>query len=170
MIGISYIADAPIPSRAANCVQVLHMSSALAQTGCDVTLYAPWSSERLSGAAGAARLKEEFAIDHPVPIQYLPHASVAGRLFGTYFPVAAMAARWSPRRFVMTRNARIACLAADLGLDVILESHTPPNSPRLGKALNRLVHSPRLVLWVFISARLRELFAGHIGKATPEVV
>ena len=170
MIGISYIADAPIPSRAANCVQVLHMSSALAQAGCDVTLYAPWASERLSGAAGAARLKDEFAIDRPVPIQYLPHASVGGRLFGTYFPVAALAARWSPRPFVMTRNARIACLAADLGLDVILESHTPPNSARLGKALNRLVHSPRLVLWVFISARLRELFAGHIGKATPEVV
>jgi glycosyltransferase involved in cell wall biosynthesis len=170
VIGITYVADAPIPSRAANCVQVLQMSSALAQAGCDVTLFAPWSRERSSGAAGAARLRDEFAVETPVPIRYLPHANIAGRLAGSYFPVAALAARWSSRRFVMTRNARVAALAADLGLDVILESHTPPNSARLGKALNRLVHSPRLALWVFISARLRELFQSHIGANTPHVV
>jgi glycosyltransferase involved in cell wall biosynthesis len=170
VIGINYIADAPIPSRAANCVQVLQMSSALARAGADVTLYAPWSSERLSGASGERRLIEEFALERPVPIRYLPHASVAGRLFGSYFPVSALAARWSRRRVVMTRNARIGALAAELGLDVILESHTPPSSARLGKALNRLVRSPRLLLWVFISERLRELLAGQLRSDTPHVV
>jgi glycosyltransferase involved in cell wall biosynthesis len=170
MIGLSYLADAPIPSRAANCVQVLQMSSALALQGCDVMLYAPRSAERLQGAMIARRQQEEFALEAPVRMRYVPAPSVRGRFRASYFPLAVAAARLSTRRFVMTRNPRIAALAGEVGLNVVLESHMPPNSAAGEAALRRLARSPRLKLWVFISERLREQFAPYLSANTPTVV
>jgi glycosyltransferase involved in cell wall biosynthesis len=170
MIGLSYLADAPIPSRAANCVQVLQMSSALALHGCDVMLYAPRAADRLKGAMIARRQQEEFALEVPVRMRYVPAPSLRGRFRGSYFPLVVAAARLSGRRFVMTRNPRIAALAAGVGLDVVLESHMPPNSAASQAALRRLARSPRLKLWVFISERLREQFAPFMSADTPALV
>lgn len=169
-IRLSYIADAPIPSAAANCVQTLHMSAALAALGADVRLVAPWAPERLQGLVGARRQRHEFALSSALPIQYVPYVELRGSLRGSYFPLSVLAARLSGRPFLMTRNARIAALGARAGLHVVLETHLPPSSPALHAALEHVARSPRLALWVFVSDALRSLHARYIDPRTPTLV
>ncbi len=82
-----------------------------------------------------------------------PYVSIGGRLRGSYFVVAAAAARAAGADLVFTRNPRIARLACGLGLDVVLESHLVAD-PELARDL---AASPHLKRWVFISERLRDL-------------
>src|SRR5262249_43372577 len=164
---IAYLADAPLPSRAANAVSILKMSDALVRLGCDVTVYSPWHDARVRDPAGLARLREEFALDGGFQLRYLPFLELRNRFAGSYFAVGALAAALTRVDLVYTRNARMAWLCTWLGRPVILESHmTVGTSARGLAAVRRMAESPLLRRWVFISDRLRALFRDRV--ALPE--
>src|SRR5262249_18872790 len=97
-----------------------------------------------------------------VPVRYLPYPHLGTRLAGSYFVLAALAARLLRPDLVYTRNLRIADLCARLGLDVLVETHAVPRPGRQQRAAARLVGHRRLRRWVVISERLRVLTAAVV--------
>ncbi len=159
MTRIVYVADAELPSQAANAVQVLKMVSAFGALGHEVRLLAPWHRNRLRGPTAQVWLREAFVLDGPFRLSYLPYVKVAGRLGGSYFPIASGAARLLRPELVYTRNARIAELCLRLGCRVVLETHSVVAQGRALAATRRLRSAPGLARWVFISDRLRARYA-----------
>lgn len=156
---IAYVADNPIPSQAANCVQILSMASALAATGASVRLFAPWRSQRVRGACEFSALCARFAVQENFRLSYLPAPSILGRLGGSYFWLAALGAKAHRPDLVITRSLRIADACTRLGLRVVVELHAPPNSDRGVAVLRALAARPLLLRWVFISDQLRRICA-----------
>jgi glycosyltransferase involved in cell wall biosynthesis len=167
---ITYIADAPVPSSAANCVQMLQMNSALAAAGHQVTLLARWHSQRARGTAGARRMCADYAVHANFSIHYLPFVRVRQRLGGSYFWVAAAAARALKPDLVITRTARIASACEKLGLRVLLELHTPPDSEAGWRNIRQLARSASVLRWVFISERLRQIFSNQVELPARKVL
>jgi glycosyltransferase involved in cell wall biosynthesis len=161
-MNIVYVADSDLPSTAANSVQILKMVGAFAELGHLVTLLAPWHRRRVRSGDELARLRRDMGLAAPFSFHYLPFFSIRGRLRGSYFVVAATAARALSPDLVFTRNARVGAWCVRLGLDVVLESHAVSQSPRLLRALRDLSASPHLRRWVFISERLRRLHAERV--------
>ncbi|HVK73809.1 MAG TPA: glycosyltransferase [Kofleriaceae bacterium] len=135
------------------------MVAAMGELGHDVTLFTPWHDGR---ARDLARLRSEFALNGRFTLRYLPFIAMGERLRGSYFAIAAAAARLQ-RALIYTRNVRIGALAAHLGCRVIVESHNPLNSPRQMAAARELAASRCLARWVFISDRLRQLVATQVS-------
>jgi glycosyltransferase involved in cell wall biosynthesis len=160
---ITYIADAPIPSTAANCVQMLQMNSALAAGGHEVSLLGRWHPQRARGSAALRRMCADFAVSPNFSIHYLPFVRLRRRLGASYFWVAAAAARALRPDLVITRTARIAGACGRLGLRVLLELHTPPDSAKGWQTVRRLADCGNVLRWVFISERLQQIFAEQVA-------
>jgi glycosyltransferase involved in cell wall biosynthesis len=159
---ITYISDAVIPSTAANCVQMLQMNSALAAGGHEVSLLGRWHPHRARGSAAMRQMCADFAVRQNFSIHYLPFVRLRRRLGASYFWVAAAAARALHPDLVITRTARIASASGMLGLRVLLELHTPPESSAGWHNVRRLASCGNVLRWVFISERLQEIFAEQV--------
>jgi glycosyltransferase involved in cell wall biosynthesis len=156
-----YVHNAPIPSIAANAVQVAKMCSAFQQIGMDTTLVAPGgmlgSSEEIRATYGlATAINVQGVPQLPVPGRELIFGAVVGRRYGKV-----------PGTLFYTRSVAIAYSLARTRNDVILELHGPVSSmrERLRRRFSRLVGSPRLACLVVISNALRR----NILESFPEV-
>jgi glycosyltransferase involved in cell wall biosynthesis len=163
---IAYIADAEIPAATANSVQILQMCAAMAGLGHEVTLWGPSHPRRAASAGSVAALRSDFALPATFRLRYLPRLTIGGRLGGLFHPEAVLAARFAGCDLAFTRNPRVAAWACRLGIRAVLESHSLNNSARQDAACRYLGSSPHLARWVFISDRLRELFAQRFSLPT----
>jgi glycosyltransferase involved in cell wall biosynthesis len=157
---IDYAANSAIPSRSANSLQVMKMCGAFAAAGHDVRLLipkrAPVEADR---SLPAERVRERYGVRESFPIVRLPWPRLRGR-FLAFGLAATGAARLRSPDLLYCRALQVAFLGIRAGLDVIYESHVPPE--HLGSAnrwfFERIRMSPRLVRVVVISDALARHF------------
>jgi glycosyltransferase involved in cell wall biosynthesis len=92
----------------------------------------------------------------------LPHLERPERLRFLYFTLAPLLSRLGGADLVFTRNPRIAQIATTVGLRVLIEWHDPPKTRRTMRLTRRLCDNPRVVRWVFVSDRLREIMSAEL--------
>jgi glycosyltransferase involved in cell wall biosynthesis len=158
---IVYIEEGWVPSIAAYSVHTLHTVSAMGELGHEVTLLAP---DHPGAARGPAEdeLRRATGLAGPFRLRYLPHRDRPARLRLAYLALAPLLARLGGADLVFTRNPRVAHIATLARLRVLIEWHDPPGTARTLRLARRLVESPRVVRWVFVSERLREIMAGRL--------
>lgn len=149
-----YVHTAPVPSKAANAVQVAKMCAAFQAAGAETLLIQP------AGAGGAA---EEIGAHYGLDRRFAARRLIAPKLPGRELLLGALAAVLhdpGPRGVIYTRSVSVAAGAARLGRRVALEMHLPASAlrGRLARRLSRLVASPHFVRLIVISGRLRDDF------------
>ncbi len=154
---IVYLEDGWVPGAAAYALHTLQTVAAMGELGHDVTLVAPAHEEAARGPA-VDEMRRELGLRGPFRLQYLPYLERPHRLRPAYFALAPFWARVRGAELVFTRNPRIAQIATLLRLRVVIEWHDPPM--RRGAALARtLADEDRVVRWVFVSERLRQIMS-----------
>ncbi len=151
---LTYVHTAPVPSHAANAVQVTKMCAAFQAAGAETLLVQP------AGAGGTA---EEIAMHYGLDKRFAARRLIAPRVPGQELLFGALAAvLHSPGRegVIYTRSVSVAAGAAALGRWVALEMHLPASAlrGRIARRLSRLIASPHFVGMIVISGKLREDF------------
>jgi len=147
---IAHISLAEIPSNKANSIQVMKINQALQQLGESVTLY----------AAGEDRVKWDelsalYGIQTPFPVVRLGSGGLLRQLSLSLRGVKK--ARRDGMDLVFSRTLWVAFIACLRGFPVVLELHDLPVG-RFGPLLYRwLLRTRRPVLFVYITAALKEL-------------
>jgi glycosyltransferase involved in cell wall biosynthesis len=149
-----YAHTAPVPSLAANAVQVAKMCAAFQAAGVETNLV---QSARTGGTVD--EIVAHYGLDRRFEARRLIMPPLPGRelLFG-----ALAAGLHGPGRegVIYTRSVSVAAGAAALGQRVALEMHLPASAlrGRIARRLARLVASPRFAGMVVISGKLCEDF------------
>lgn len=152
---LTYIHTAPVPSLAANAVQVARMCSAFEAAGAETVLVQP------SGSGGSA---EEIVAQYGLDTRFATHRLIMPPLPGRELLFGALAAALhGPGRdgVIYTRSISVAAGAAALGQRVALEMHLPVSAlrGRIAHRLARVVASRHFAGLVVISGKLRDDFA-----------
>lgn len=149
---LTYVHMAPVPSFAANAVQVARMCSAFAAAGAETLLVQP------SGSGGTAEeIAAQYGLERRFETRSVPAPPVPGRelIFG-----ALAALRHGPRRggVVYARSVSVGAAAAALGRPVVLEMHIPASGMRrrLARRLGHVLASPHFVTMIVISGSLKD--------------
>ena len=139
---IALVAPAPIPSKAANSIQVMKMAQAYAQIGHDFELIVPAGSQSIDWD----QLREHYGLQTQFPIAEL---SVKCWMRGYDYALnVARYARQQQFELLHTRHPQTAAWAADSRIPTVFELHDLPTGymgPRLlkiflaGKAARALV-------------------------------
>jgi glycosyltransferase involved in cell wall biosynthesis len=164
---IAYIEEGWVPSTAAYSVHTLHTVAAMGELGHEVTLIAPAHPGAARGEAALEELRRATGLRGRFRLRYLPHLEHPERLRFLYFTLAPALARLARVDLVFTRNPRIAQIATLVGLRVLLEWHDPPKTRRTLRLTRGLCDNRRIVRWVFVSDRLREIMTAEMPIAEP---
>ena len=167
---VVYIEEGWVPSTAAYSVHTLHTVAAMGELGHDVTLLAPEHAGAARDPETLDELRRATGLRGPFRLRYLPHLERPERLRFLYFTLAPALSRLGGADLVFTRNPRIAQIAATLGLRVLIEWHDPPKTRRTMRLTRRLCDERRVVRWVFVSDRLRELMTAELPVAPDRCV
>ncbi|MAB15386.1 glycosyltransferase family 4 protein [Parvibaculum sp.] len=151
---IAYVHTAPVPSPAANAVQVARMCAAFSAEGVETCLVQPWG-----GGGDAGEIASEYGLDTQFETRKLPLLSVPGSKF-LYGALASLLYGPGREGVVYTRSVSVAAAACMLCQPVALEMHVSAASlrPRLAKRLECVIDSPYFVGMIAISGRLRDDF------------
>ena len=165
---LTYIHDAPIPSSAANAVQVTKMCEAFQLEGAEVTLVAPFNGFRgcsFRHLAGIYGLSERFRLLR-FPILPLPGRALS---FGA---AGLMMSRLSGRSIAYTRSIAVGHVATRLGVPTVLELHHPVSDfrPVLRGRLQKLSNSRNFLLAVVISDRLKKDYEHTLPQLTGRIM
>ncbi|HEY4344552.1 MAG TPA: glycosyltransferase family 4 protein [Parvibaculum sp.] len=149
---LTYVHMAPVPSFAANAVQVARMCSAFAAAGAEVVLVQP------AGEGGNA---DEIAAQYGLKTRFAARSALAPGMPGRELVFGALAALLHAARrggVIYARSVSVGAAAAALGQRIVLEMHVPASGlrPRLVRRLERVLASPRFVMLVVISGSLKE--------------
>lgn len=151
---ILHLSESPIPSRAANSIQVMKMCQAMAQEGHDVTLLAPagWDDRDTS----VASLWHHYSVEPLFAVKWLPSPHPFPSY--SYGAVAGAYCRLAGSDVVYARHLPGALVAARVGCRVVFEAHDVPSAhSRVGWALSDLlVRAPRLARVVTTSRALAD--------------
>jgi glycosyltransferase involved in cell wall biosynthesis len=152
-IRIHYIHDGPVPSLAANAVQVTKMCAAFQANGAAVTLTVP------SGRAGTRdEIARHYRLSSNVAIRRLPNLHIPGcqLIFGGM----AVLGSWSSGTIVFTRSISVGLISTLLGVPTALEMHMPVSTmrPVMADRLRRMITRQSFLMLVVISERLRREF------------
>lgn len=149
---LTYVHLPPVPSLAANAVQVARMCSAFEAAGTETLLVQP------SGSGGTIeKISAQYDLQTAFAVRSVPAPIVPARelIFGLLATL-----RYGPRRdgVVYTRSVSIAAAAAILAQPVVLEMHLPASGirRRLARRLHRVLASPHFATMVVISGRLQD--------------
>jgi len=154
---ILYLANARIPSRTANSIQVMKVSAALASLGHEVELVVPRFHGRPAETHG---LEEHYGVRGGFRVRWLAGWRLLGRV--AWEGLAAAHALRSRADLFVTRNERVAWTLARAGRATVLEVHQPPAKHLDRWAMDALAATPGLRLVVVISEALRRrLVAAH---------
>ncbi|MDP2620659.1 MAG: glycosyltransferase family 4 protein [Hyphomicrobiales bacterium] len=166
-----YIHDAPVPSLAANGVQVAKMCQAFQAAGADTTLIVP-----RDGNAGADRydlIAEAYGLKRHLRFaaKALPVMRVPGRTLW-YGASAVLSAGLGPHGMVYTRSISVGAAAAALGRPFVLELHMPVSAyrPVVARRLRRLARGRALRLLVVISDRLRRDYERNMPEVASRIL
>lgn len=151
-----YLHNAPVPSTAANAVQVASMCSAFEAAGMPTVLVRP------SGPGGSIEeivSQYDLATGFAVRSVFMPKIPAREILYAA----SAILRYGSKGDVVYTRSVSVATVAGVLGLPFVLEMHIPASGmrSRLTRRLGRVIASPRFVKMVTISASLRDDYERH---------
>ena len=154
---ILYLANARVPSRTANSMQVMKVCAALASLGHEVELVVPRFQR---GIPSTSTLEEHYGVPVGFPIRWLGGWRPLGRV--AWESVAAVQALRAGAGLYLTRNERVAAALARGGRATVLEAHQPPAKLLDRVAWRALVGAPGLRLVVAISRALAaRLVAAH---------
>lgn len=175
-----YLHNAPVPSTAANAVQVAKMCAAFQNAGADVTLMSPMTGLRdtpFDTIASTYGLKTAFATRRS------PRPNIPGR--DMLFALVGMLLHRLSGKFVLyTRSAAVGFAAIRINLPVVLELHVAASSFREKATLRlgNIFRSDKFVQLVVINDRLRveyeadfpdlsgRILVAHDGADQPEPV
>ena len=167
---VRHLSGSPIPSRAANSIQVMKMCEAMAGEGYEVKLLAP--SDPADRAPITGSLWQFYGVEPSFNITWLPARGPLGNYL--YGLLAALHCRlWRPPDVVFARHLPGALMAAALGCRVIFEAHNQPSGyGRLGPTLfSLLVRQRRLQRLVVLSQALKdELLATWPSHLSPDAL
>jgi len=157
----------PLTSPAANVVQVVKMTGALAGLVPRVQLVTPG----LPGRAARLQLESRFAIEHAFRLTAVPRWPGPARQL-LYGVLAASAARLWGADMVLARCVNSAYLATQLGLPTVLELHQPIRSLpwRMQRRIVRTVTARSFRQLVVITGALRAACEADLGLAPHQVV
>jgi glycosyltransferase involved in cell wall biosynthesis len=150
-IHIHYIHDGPIPSLAANAVQVAKMCAAFQANGTSVTLTVP-----AGRVATDDELKAEYRLTSDLTVRRLRSVPMPGSKL--IFGALAVVGQWSSDSIVFTRSVSVSRMSTLLGVPTILELHGPISMLRdvMPGRLRRVASRPSFRLVVVISERLKQ--------------
>lgn len=149
-----YLHTAPVPSLAANAVQVAKMCDAFAGAGVDTTLMVP--GDRQQGSGAYARVSEAYGLRWQFEVSHAFLPNCPGSQF--IFSIQALASQWGKSPFlVYTRAVSIASTAHFFRVPFALELHVSASSyrQRLARRLDILSRSRYLRGVIVISDKLR---------------
>jgi glycosyltransferase involved in cell wall biosynthesis len=151
-VKIVYIANARIPSRTANSLQIMKVCAALSADGHDVRLIVPRFNRHTPSRES---LEELYGVVATFRIDWLRGYRSLGRLW--YEVRAVMRGRRLRADLYMTINERVAAALADRGAPTVCELHELPRRDRDDRAVRTLTHARGVRLIVVVTAALREL-------------
>ncbi len=147
-----YLHNAPVPSNAANAIQVAKMCAAFAQRGIETKLACPRSH---SGGGSYETLADAYGLERQFDVVYWrPLRIPAGQLVTAFLQLWHVAGRG--RTVVYTREYAFAYVAMMLRIPVVLELHTSvrDRGKRTQRRFRRLARSQFLRRVVAISGAL----------------
>ena len=154
---MTYIHVAPVPSIAANAVQVAKMCAAFQESGVEMTLVTPPAARGVR--RGYDGLSDAYHLIRRFRVKRLPMFPLPGRqlLFGAGAVLLGGLARPD---VLYTRSISVATVGMLMRLPTILELHSPAfsNSPSSRRRLSWLLRSKFLVSLVVITGRLRDQY------------
>ena len=150
-IHIHYIHDGPIPSLAANAVQVTKMCAAFQANGASVTLTVP-----AGRVATNDEVKAEYQLSSDLVVRRLRNIPMPGSKL--IFGGMAVVGRWSSDAIVFTRSVSVSRMSTLFGMPTVLELHGPISMLRDNRParLRRVASRPSFRLVVVISERLKQ--------------
>jgi len=119
--GISYLASSPVPSNAANSVNVVGMCSGFAKAGFDVSVYSPVSSVL---GKQAADFERDYGLDGTLHLEQVFCPRYRGGLW-LYRRILERKLRRDGKEYVYGRNLWGCESASRLGIPTALEAHMP---------------------------------------------
>lgn len=161
---IAYLSNACIPSRTANSIHVMKMCQAFARNGHEVVLFVPDMAEGRESGVDDPFIY--YGIERSFRIRRLPWIRMTGRGY-IYGWQAARQVRLGRFDLAFGRNLASCCFAAQMGMQVIYEAHTPVEyDGLLARCLfGRLIHAPTFKYLVVVTHALRR----HIQRTWPEL-
>jgi glycosyltransferase involved in cell wall biosynthesis len=168
-VQLVYVTDAPIPSQAANSVQVVKMCRAFQVSGADVRLITfPLADGSDSYRNIAAFYGLPAEADFAISRLRIPSPRARSLLLGA---AGALKVRRGPGGLIYTRAISIAAAAAALGRHVVLEMHLPLSSyPKTANRLRWLVRRPEFRLLVVISDNLRRAYERDLPDSAGRIL
>ncbi len=155
---ILYLSLSPVPSQAANSVQVVKMCAAFVRAGHSVHLFCRRSA---SGAPDREALRRTYGVSEDLALTSI--AQPRGRLIGRalYARRVACAAQPLLPQFdlVYGRDIYTLLAARRWGLPIIYEAHMPPANGLKRLMHRRLFAHPAFTRLVVVSQRLAEYYA-----------
>jgi glycosyltransferase involved in cell wall biosynthesis len=152
-VRIAYLANARIPSRTANSMQVMKMCAALSAAGNDLTLIVPRFVRLLPTRSV---LSDHYGVDLDFEIQWLRGWRTQGRMMVEARAVLRALGLRADLNF--TRNVRIAAALAGARRPTMYEAHEPPRGIIEQRAFRVLLRGPGLRRLIFVSDGLRRIF------------
>lgn len=150
-----YVHDAPVPSPAANGVQVAKMCQAFQAAGAETTLVVPRQGKKCDHYQEIA---ENYGL---MPrLRFAVTTAPLVKMLGSKLLYGAVAIMKLPLRWpdvVITRSISIALVAVRYGLPTVFELHNPVDDlrPRMLCRLRRIVHARSFCLLVVTSMYLK---------------
>jgi len=160
---ILFVTGTRVPSRAANCVHILKLCQEFRREGHAVRLIAQPPLPRPASFDIQRDLWDAFSIHSSFELQWLQDVRFT-KGYGYPVRVRLHAARFRPD-LILTRNLRVALIAAWTGLPTILDLHTPRRERGLFRLLLR---APGLRRLVAITRVLRDDVRREAGARLPE--
>ena len=148
----------PLPTRAADTMQIMKMGQAFRREGHDVTLFAP-RSEEYNGDLAALWLRygitTPFAITFTRRIQWLRKHDIAFK--------AVRYAQQHGAEMVYARGALPAMWASQRGIPTLLDAHAPPGARMAKYYLRRVFTGRGFRRLVVITEPVRQAFLATYG-------
>lgn len=166
---LTYFSASYLPSQYANSVHVMKMASAFAGNGCDVQLVGWRGSDESDGMYDYYGVKRDFG----VTLMPNPGKGFSGRIRHFWYPaIQAWALGRSGASQVYGRNLVGLAFCAMRGLDVMVETHSPPDQlSRLERwAMKYLLRTPRLRGLVVISHALKSRWVEGGGLSSSRIM
>jgi glycosyltransferase involved in cell wall biosynthesis len=145
---IAYVANSHIPSRAANTVHVLNMSSAFRGVGAEVSLIAR------AGGGGEEDVLKEFGLDQSIHLELAPKRRLPFLDKIAFVHFVRTALRRRPVEFAYGRSSYGLLLGVPRSVPVAYEMHTHYPSGRLHRIEARLFRQPNFLFATAISRAL----------------
>lgn len=162
-----YLHYASLPSRAANTVHVMKMCHAFAQNGNNVTLISLRDKDRLHSKYP---LYDFYGVGKSFNVIRVPKPSKKYRKKA--ISLMSLAARLMIPDVFYSRDIFGCYRAASLGLNVIYESHQPPESlgPKTLDRFLKLSEHPRFRRLIVISEVLKQLYLDLAPRLADRIV